>query len=66
MFKITYCLELRTVCKITDCVENYTLGEKLLIVCQITHYVCQITHILQYSTGVPFALNMEKTKFLSL
>ena len=29
------------------------------------HTVCDITHILQVSTGVPFALNMEK-KFLSL
>ena len=40
-------------CKITHWVKNYSL-------CVKSHTVCEITHILQDSTGVPFALDMEK------
>ena len=53
MFTITYCVKLQIVCKITHWVKNYSL-------CVKSHTVCEITHILQDSTGVPFALNMEK------
>ena len=49
----TLCVKLHIVCKIKHWVKKYSL-------CVKSHTVCEITHILQDSTGVPFALNMEK------
>ena len=51
--KLTLCVKLHIVCKIKHWVKKYSL-------CVKSHTVCEITHILQDSTGVPFALNMEK------